>query len=124
MARPNVKARREEGSTGGEERPQESSPTVDEIVDLEPIKTHAADFVRSHPDLLDDAKKIAIASWAYRNGMAAILKKAEKALGDFGAGTIFATLCQEEDEKGIDAQAERRSNGGASKEKTFDPMYA
>ena len=67
-------------------------PTISEIMHMDVVKKTAVNFARQQGKAFKSEKERAIAAWAYANGVARTLKMAEKALGDFGASTVFGTI--------------------------------
>jgi hypothetical protein len=102
----------------------EDGLTLEEIMKTDPIKAYAVAFVNEHSRVLDDEQKKAIASWAFRAGMASLLKKAERAFADFGAGTIFAALCEASDTDCPSSLEGTQPNSKKERPILVDPMYA
>jgi hypothetical protein len=51
-------------------------------------------FVSSADGMFRTEREKAIAAWAYSCGMARAIKKTEKALGNFGATALFASIAE------------------------------
>ena len=98
--------------------------SLEDIMKTDPIRAYAVAFVNEHSRVLDDEQKKAIASWAFRAGMASLLKKAERAFADFGAGTILAALCEASETDCPSSLEGTQPNSKKERPILVDPMYA
>ena len=73
----------------------DDAPTMVEIVHMGAVKGTAIKFVSMTGQMFMSERERAIAAWAYACGMAKTIKTTERALGTFGASTVFGAVAED-----------------------------